>query len=144
MCAQPRLWSAGHLPSLIRVFAVRMKKAWILGYPLSAQRRLWSDLANSQADLSLRWAYTHFVGFVMSRLISKKSNICGYVSVNSVIPKMKITSYFLQWKTTYDLLPTLSAILDCWFKKSSCQLLAKECALSTGKLPRRLAQEQCG
>ena len=31
-----------------------------------------------------------------------------------------------------------------WFKKSSCQLLAKECALSTGKLPRRLAQEQCG
>ena len=31
-----------------------------------------------------------------------------------------------------------------WFKKSSCQLLAKECALSTGKMPRRLAQEQCG
>ena len=31
-----------------------------------------------------------------------------------------------------------------WFKKSSCQLLAKECALSTGKLPSRLAQEQCG
>ena len=31
-----------------------------------------------------------------------------------------------------------------WFKKSSCQLLAKECTLSTGKLPRRLAQEQCG
>ena len=29
-------------------------------------------------------------------------------------------------------------------KKSSCQLLAKECALSIGKLPRRLAQEQCG
>ena len=31
-----------------------------------------------------------------------------------------------------------------WFKKSSCQLLAEKCALSTGKLPRRLAQEQCG
>ena len=31
-----------------------------------------------------------------------------------------------------------------WFKKSSCQLLVKECALSTGKLPRRLAQKQCG
>ena len=28
-----------HLPSLIRVFAVRMKKAWVLGYPLSAQQR---------------------------------------------------------------------------------------------------------
>ena len=29
-----------------------------------------------------------------------------------------------------------------WFKKSSCQLLVKECALSTVKLPTRLAQ--CG
>ena len=26
----------GHLPSLIRVFTVRMKKAWVLSYPLSA------------------------------------------------------------------------------------------------------------
>ena len=25
----------GHLPSLIRVFAVRMKKPWVLSYPLS-------------------------------------------------------------------------------------------------------------
>ena len=58
----------GHPPSLIRVFAVRMKKAWVLSYPLSAQRRLWSDWADAQADLSLRWAHSHFVGFVMRRL----------------------------------------------------------------------------
>ena len=33
-----------------------------------------------------------------------------------------------------------------WFKKGSCQLLTKECALSSGKLPRRLAnsKQQCG
>ena len=54
---------SGHPPSLIRVFAVRMKKAWILSYPLSAQRRLWSDWADAQADLNLRWAHSHFVGF---------------------------------------------------------------------------------
>ena len=30
----------GHLSSLIRVFAVHMKKAWVLSYPLSKQRRL--------------------------------------------------------------------------------------------------------
>ena len=30
----------GHPPILIRVFAVRMKKAWVLSYLLSAQRRL--------------------------------------------------------------------------------------------------------
>ena len=58
----------GHPPSLIRVFAVRMKKAWVLSYPLSAQQRRWSDWADAQADLSLRWAHTHFVGFVMSWL----------------------------------------------------------------------------
>ena len=28
----------GHPPSLIRVFAVRMKKAWVLSYPLSASK----------------------------------------------------------------------------------------------------------
>ena len=40
----------GHPPSLIRVFAVRMKKAWVLSYLLSAQR--WSDWADARADLS--------------------------------------------------------------------------------------------
>ena len=34
-----------HPPSQIRVFAVRMKKAWVLSYPLSAQRRRYSDWA---------------------------------------------------------------------------------------------------
>ena len=65
----------GHPPSLTRIFAVRMKKAWVLSYPLSAQRRLWSDWADAQADLSLRWAHTHFVGFVMSWLFSLLSSI---------------------------------------------------------------------
>ena len=61
----------GHPPSqsLIRVFAVRMKKAWVLSYPLSAQWRLWSDWADAKADVSLRWAHSHFVGFVISWLI---------------------------------------------------------------------------
>ena len=30
----------GHPPSLIRVFTVRMKKAWVFSYPLNAQQRL--------------------------------------------------------------------------------------------------------
>ena len=32
----------GHPSSLIRVFTVRMKKAWVFSYPLSAQRKLGS------------------------------------------------------------------------------------------------------
>ena len=46
----------GYPLNLIRVFAVRMKKPWVLSYPLSTQRRLWSDWEDAQADLSLRWA----------------------------------------------------------------------------------------
>ena len=60
---------AGRLPCRIRAFAVRMKKAWVLSYPLSAQRKLWTDWADAQVALSLRWGHTHFVGFVMRRLI---------------------------------------------------------------------------
>ena len=68
--------------SLISVFAVRMKNAWALSYLLSAQRRLWSDWLTprliwvyagrtviAKVDLSLRWAHSHFVGFVMRRLL---------------------------------------------------------------------------
>ena len=54
----------GHPPSLIRVFAVHMKKHWALNYLLSAQWRLWSDWADAQADLSLRWA--HIILLVLS------------------------------------------------------------------------------
>ena len=50
------------------VFTVPTKKAWVLNYPLSAQQRFWSDWTDAQADLSLRWAHSHFVGFVMRRL----------------------------------------------------------------------------
>ena len=37
----------GYPPNLIRVFAVRMKKHWAITYPLSAQRRPWSDWADA-------------------------------------------------------------------------------------------------
>ena len=60
----------GHPPSLIRVFAVRMKRAWVLSYPLSMQRRLWSDRADAQVDKSLHWVHSHVDRFVMRWLIS--------------------------------------------------------------------------
>ena len=47
-----------HPPSLIRVFTVRMKKPWVLSYPLNAQRRLWSDWVDAQADQSSLGAHS--------------------------------------------------------------------------------------
>ena len=60
LMTKPTKW---HPPSLIKVFAVRMKNAWVLSYLLSAQRWLWSDWADAQADLSLRWAHMPFCWF---------------------------------------------------------------------------------
>ena len=37
------------------------KKAWFLSYSSSAQQRLWSDWADAQIDLSLRWAHMPFL-----------------------------------------------------------------------------------
>ena len=82
----------GHPPSLTNVFAVRMEKAWVLSYPLSAQRRLWSDLA--QADLSLRWVHTYFVGFVMSWII-----YIIYVLVDIYVP---IDIYFKEYGLIFE------------------------------------------
>ena len=65
MCAQRRLRSAwaDSIRPVWSVFAVRMKKAWVLSYLLSAQWRLWSDWVDAQVDLSLRWAHMPFLWF---------------------------------------------------------------------------------
>ena len=64
MCAQRRSDQPGHPPSLIRVFAVRTVGRWGPNVSSCGQRRLWSDWADVQAELSLRWvgAEVIFVG----------------------------------------------------------------------------------
>ena len=58
----------GHPPSLIRVLAVRLKKAWVLSYSLSASE----DSDQTGRMPRLIWVFTkrscHFVGFVMRQL----------------------------------------------------------------------------
>ena len=53
----------GHPPRLIKVFTVRMKKHWGLSYLLNELRRLWSDWADAQAYLSLRWTHRSYCWF---------------------------------------------------------------------------------
>ena len=87
----------GHLPSQIRDFPIRMKKAWVLSYPLSTQRRLWSDWADAQADLSLRWVRSHFVGFVIRLLISEKNRNCKTPKYSDTWKIAVIILKFEQW-----------------------------------------------
>ena len=51
-----------HPPSLISL-RYPHEDSWVLSYPLSAQRRLWSDWTDAQADLSLRWVHMSFCWF---------------------------------------------------------------------------------
>ena len=87
----------GHPPSLIRVFAVRMKKAWVLSCPLSGQRRL-IRLGTGWMP-SLIWVFTgrtgRFVGFVMLLLSFYHRN--GWTLMNTVTLVM-IQEVFRQTK----------------------------------------------
>ena len=108
----------GHPPSLIRVFAVRMKKVWVLSYPLNAQRGLWSDWADAQADQSLRWAHSHFVGFVMSRLIYQsyeKKNCSSFNNVQSVVTRAPKTTV-VGWGTAGKMCRAMTfwSSAQCW------------------------------
>ena len=108
----------GHPPSLIRVFTVRMKKAWVLSYPLSAQRRLWSDLADAQADLSLHWEHTHFcrICFSMGDLgvqVSVRSSARPLVHPSTFTLGVLWAQLLLQFCT--DLFETLH-VFSSWYE----------------------------
>ena len=54
---------AGYLPNLIGLFSVCSMGDWGPSVSSCGQRSLWSDLADVQADLSLRWAHKLFCWF---------------------------------------------------------------------------------
>ena len=124
-----------------------------------ASYRPWSFCLNYVTDSEhLIWVYTKYINlknFIKIMIINSWTNLYIVIagrgsSIGSVSawptsgPESIPTSgtFFLWDLVMKTFLRPFS--LFRWFKKSSCQLLAKECALSTGKLPRRLAQEQCG
>ena len=77
---------SGHPPSLISVFAVRMKKALVLSYPLSAQRKLyqtgrtlrliWVFAGRTLILLVLSWCGSSMCHKILFRLF-RVSNIVG-------------------------------------------------------------------
>ena len=109
----------GHPPSLIRVFAVHMKKAWVLNYPLSAQRRLWSDWADAQADLSLHWVYTHWFCHVVAHFYYSAFLKVAYYYYHYYYYCCTVAKLERGW-VCVELLPTrCSAGMGPWFMVSS-------------------------
>ena len=80
----------GHPPSLIRVFTVRMKKAWVLSYPLSASEdsdqtgRLpgWSEssLGAHAILLVLSWGGSIYIGIIPLHMS------CRPISTENTLP----------------------------------------------------------
>ena len=54
LTTKPTKWHVHPAKTWTRVFAVRMKKAWVLSYLLSTQRRLWSDSGWSESLLGVQ------------------------------------------------------------------------------------------
>ena len=114
----------GHPPSLIRVFAVRMKKHWVLSYPLSALQRLWSDWASALSDLSLRWVHRSFCWFCLEVL-----HLPSLIRVFAVrMEKHWVLSYPLSalWRLWSDWAAVLSLRWAhrsfCWFCHEAAQM----------------------
>ena len=84
--------------SLIRVFAVRLKKARILSCPLSAQQRPWSDWADAQADLSLRWAHMPFCWFCHDAALMVLISPCSATKILKVQTPEKILVIILKFE----------------------------------------------
>ena len=120
----------GHPPSLIRVFAVRLKKARILSYPLSAQWRLWSDWADAQADLSLGWAPISVCWFCHE---------AAHFFVYYAYPYMSSfeTHYFssnildILFHTKWYLFEMTSRLEASWLKRKYCASVNINCFMNT-------------
>ena len=82
-----------HPPSLIRVFPVCMKKVRVLQLAThKVQSKDWSDWADVQADLSLRWVHRSFCWFCHAA-----AQIIKNCSLESGVTPA-ITRIFLQWQ----------------------------------------------
>ena len=93
---------------------------------ICAQRRLWSDWADAQAVLSLRLAHSHFVSFVMRRLI------CEML--------MTVT---MPWKKTYKTIDQILSMAQVWRElNSSCENWYEPRYDKTNKMSVRPAKTQ--
>ena len=92
-----------HPPGLIRIFAVHMNRAWVLNYPLSAQRRLCSDWAHAQADLSLRWAHLP-LGWFCHEAAHLSMHIQNFIKIHPFVRKILRKNTFLHQSRAITLL----------------------------------------
>ena len=100
---------------------------WVAKYPsfLHADSEDWSDWTDAQADLSLCWAHTHFVGFVMRRLTCnwgphiEFSAYFSFVWVNFTYDKSSV--WYGQQQNRYQCIFLFKNIYWCIFWRTFAQ-----------------------
>ena len=76
---------------------------------LQADSEDWSVWADAQADLSLRWTHSHFVGFVMSRLIFSYK---AWLTIRNSFPTQLSNQWFIYYQLLY--IPWVSTECDIY------------------------------
>ena len=86
----------GHPPSLIRVFAVRMKKAWTLSYSFSAQEGLWWSESSLGAQPHCWFCHetARFYLCILCRFLTQRQH--------RLIDRRKNAEELLKWKELLD------------------------------------------
>ena len=95
-------------PSLIRGLAVRSVGRQCPSASSCGQSRLWSDLADAQADLSLRWAHRLFCWFCRALVHKSFCRLCH------------VPSRLIDLSINYNTLLFLSLhFFVCWFDQQT-------------------------
>ena len=145
---QGAVWSGStFLPLCLKLLGVALyDKTWAASWQslqsgMYAQRRLRS--AWTSADLSLRWAHSHLVCFVMRRL-----TCCSSFRMTTVTFPVLEFLWFLRYILTNRFNFRWDLVMKKQFIILTLPLIQEgqlsEWALSTVKLPRRRVQEQFG
>ena len=110
-------------------FAVRMKKAWVLNYPVSTQQWLWLDWVDAQADQSLRWAhmplcwFCHIETHFRTHLIWQLSCLIFQNTGLNILQTISIAKPDEHWKIKNKVMPRVyrnflkSNWLTCFFSR---------------------------
>ena len=97
------------------VFAVGVKKYWVLSYPMSAQRSLWSDWEDAQADLSL-------LGAQVSLLVLSCCGSCYFSTMLLSLLSHKlnteyVSEFFFFFLVLFGTKRLIICVTQIWFKK---------------------------
>ena len=95
-------------PSLVRVFAVPMKKAWVLSYPLSAQLRIWSEWLDSKLIwvlacqtsilLVLSWGGSYFTYYAIKGVMQHEHVMGTHCNHRAEVIINEYIAYFKELK----------------------------------------------